>query len=217
MNILIRYCLPYKIAPRCVANEPIGKDDCLNASSSIVFTYKAATSKKKSMFKKDEILHPSTSFVPVSFEPAIVRRFWARANLNSKWYPGNDLVSDLLSDDARTLKFEFRCDAGFRNFFRMSSMEFERLLNLIGPKIAKKESDIRRALSINERLGLTLRFLTSGDSFHSLMYTFKIPKQVISKVIPEVCDALIEVLQDYIKVSYININNSKLLLNDVIS
>jgi hypothetical protein len=32
------------------------------------------------------------------------------------------------------------------------------------------------------------------------MYMFKISKQAISKIIPNVCDALVNVLQDYIEV-----------------
>ncbi|XP_042231816.1 uncharacterized protein LOC121872834 [Homarus americanus] len=48
---------------------------------------------------------------------------------------------------------------------------------------------------------LTLRFLTSGDSYHSLMYTFRIPVTIISKIIPEGCKALYEVLkEDYLKI-----------------
>lgn len=54
---------------------------------------------------------------------------------------------------------------------------------------------------MKERLAITLRFLATGDSFHSLMYLFKVSKQVISNIVPEVCDALVESLQEYIKVS----------------
>ncbi|KAJ8929695.1 hypothetical protein NQ314_017589, partial [Rhamnusium bicolor] len=49
---------------------------------------------------------------------------------------------------------------------------------------------------IVERLAITLRFLATGDSYTSLMYTFKISKQVISKIVLELCEAIIEVLQD---------------------
>ena len=154
------------------------------------------------MFHEDDVLCTSSTFVPSSSDHTVVRRFWARTSLNSKkWYSGNNLIRDLLLDDTRTLKFEYRCNAGFRNFFRMSSMEFERILNMIGPKITQNETDFRRVIPINERLGLTLRFLSSGDSFHSLTYTFKIPQQVIARVILEVCNALIEGLHDFIKVS----------------
>jgi hypothetical protein len=43
-------------------------------------------------------------------------------------------------------------------------------------------------------------FLATGDSYHSLMYPFKATSSAISLITPEVCRALIETLQDYIKV-----------------
>lgn len=41
-----------------------------------------------------------------------------------------------------------------------------------------------------ERLIVTLRFIDIKDSYQSLSYPFKMSKQVISKIIPDVCDAL---------------------------
>lgn len=89
----------------------------------------------------------------------------------------------------------------FENFCRMKTTDFELLLNKIAPTISKKDTSFREAVPAAERLLLTLRFLASGDSYTSLMYTFKISKQLISKVVPEVCAALVEVLSDYIKVN----------------
>jgi hypothetical protein len=41
----------------------------------------------------------------------------------------------------------------------------------------------------------------SGDSYHSLMYLFRIPVSTMSLFIPEVCVAIYEVLKDmYLKV-----------------
>ena len=49
-------------------------------------------------------------------------------------------------------------------------------------------------------VGMTLRFLVSGDSYVSLQYLFKISKQVISCIVSNVCEALVEKLKDYIQV-----------------
>ncbi|XKL64823.1 hypothetical protein PGB90_004909 [Kerria lacca] len=48
---------------------------------------------------------------------------------------------------------------------------------------------------------LTLRLLATRTAYHHLQHTFKISKPVLSKTIPEVYDAIVEVLRDYIQVS----------------
>ena len=91
----------------------------------------------------------------------------------------------------------------YKNFTRMSPSEFAFLINLIGSIISKKFTAFRKAISVQERLALTLRFLASGDSYVSLQYLFKISKQAISCIVPEVCEALVENLKDYIQVRQI--------------
>jgi len=75
---------------------------------------------------------------------------------------------------------------------------------LIGEKkISKKDTTFRKAISVQERLALTLRFLASGDSYISLQYLFIISKQTISCIVPKVCEAIVEKLKDYIQVRQI--------------
>jgi hypothetical protein len=47
----------------------------------------------------------------------------------------------------------------------MSPNEFEFLINLIGEQISRKDTMFRKAILVQERLALTLRFLASGDSY----------------------------------------------------
>jgi hypothetical protein len=49
----------------------------------------------------------------------------------------------------------------------MSPSEFEFLINFIGEKISKKDTDFREAISVQERLALTLRFGKFYDTFLS--------------------------------------------------
>jgi hypothetical protein len=74
-------------------------------------------------------------------------------------YSGSSLLADL----------NFQSVSGlYKNFTRMSPSEFEFLINLIGEKkISKKDTAFRKAISIQERLALTLRFYKFYDTFRS--------------------------------------------------
>ncbi|ETN63564.1 hypothetical protein AND_004722 [Anopheles darlingi] len=81
----------------------------------------------------------------------------------------------------------------------MTREDFEYLHGLIGPKIARMDTFLRRAISSKERFLITLRYLATGESYSSMQEIFQVSKQLMSRMIPEVCGSLIEVLQDYVK------------------
>lgn len=83
----------------------------------------------------------------------------------------------------------------FGNFCRMSSTDFELLLQKVDPLISKKDTKWRQAVPSKHRLAMTLRFLATGDSYMSMQYLFKISNQVIGTIVPEVCEAIIQVLK----------------------
>ncbi|XP_068213359.1 uncharacterized protein [Palaemon carinicauda] len=64
----------------------------------------------------------------------------------------------------------------------------------------KNDTHMRGAITVQEKVALTIRFLATGDSYTSLQYLFKISKQAISETVPHVCQAIIEALQNNIKV-----------------
>ncbi|XP_053690751.1 uncharacterized protein LOC128739298 [Sabethes cyaneus] len=84
----------------------------------------------------------------------------------------------------------------YRNFVRLSSEDFNYLLQRVAPYIRKQDTILRKSISPEERLCLTLRFLATGDSYKSLMYLFRIPSNTVSTIIPEVCRAIFNVLKD---------------------
>jgi hypothetical protein len=123
------------------------------------------------------------------------RRFWVRSTLSKrKIYDGDELLVDLRNDGVG-LSGELR--SSFKNFFRMSSEDFENLMCLVGPAVQKKNTDFRHAIGVTVRLATTLRFLATGDSYHSMMYLFKVSTQSVSLIIPQVCEALINALDVY--------------------
>jgi hypothetical protein len=54
--------------------------------------------------------------------------------------------------------------------------------------------DIREAISAAERLPITLRYLATADSYHSLEYLYRIPVSTLSTLIPETCRAIYDCL-----------------------
>ena len=118
------------------------------------------------------------------------KRWWTREVLTEGPRFGTTLLNKLKMEDAM----------GFRNFTRLTPTDFEELLLMVGGKISKQDTKFRETITASLRLAVTLRFLASGDSFTSLMYTFRISKQAISKIVPEVCEAIISSLKQQIKV-----------------
>lgn len=90
----------------------------------------------------------------------------------------------------------------YKKILRMNSSDFNTLLLLIEPKIKKADTVMRQSIPPGERLAITLRFLATRESFKSLQYIFRVPQSTISKMIPEVCDAIYQELKkDFLKVS----------------
>ncbi|XP_046144675.1 protein ANTAGONIST OF LIKE HETEROCHROMATIN PROTEIN 1-like [Osmia bicornis bicornis] len=118
------------------------------------------------------------------------RRWWiTQLYKNRATSSGGNLLSDL----------QLETGGHFKNFVRMSSEDFEFLINAIGPKIQKNDTRFRKAVTAKERLAITLRFLATGDSYTGLQNLFKVSKQLISTIVPEVCQALVEILKEHVK------------------
>ncbi|CAH2003155.1 unnamed protein product [Acanthoscelides obtectus] len=125
------------------------------------------------------------------------RRMWVRSWISRRQDSGffAQLVKELHSEDMNS----------YANFLRMSNKDYEYLLQKVEPLIRKQDTHLRLAISPSERLMLTLRFLASGDSYHSLQYLFRIPVTTISSIVPKVCEAIFTVL----KTDYLQIPNSQ--------
>ncbi|CAH1990031.1 unnamed protein product [Acanthoscelides obtectus] len=117
-------------------------------------------------------------------------RWWRRQLYVGGQEAQNDSLNKLIADD----------QALFRNFTRMSQEDFEYLLEKISPIIRKSDTNFREAIPTRIRLLVTLRYLATGDSYASLMYLFRISVPSISRIIPEVCKALIDVLHDFVRI-----------------
>ena len=54
---------------------------------------------------------------------------------------------------------------------------------------------MRKCISPEERICLTLRYLATGETFRSLEFQFRISRKAISDIVMEVCDAIIDKMQ----------------------
>ncbi|XP_068082633.1 uncharacterized protein [Anabrus simplex] len=121
------------------------------------------------------------------------RRWWTRPWIQRR-DEGRELHS-LLNNELRLEDSE-----SYKNFLRMDEAQFTKLLNLVEPRIIKMNTNMRESISASRRLVLTLRFLATGESYKSLMYSFRISASAISTIIPETCKAIYESLKDeYLK------------------
>ncbi|KAJ8931159.1 hypothetical protein NQ314_015973 [Rhamnusium bicolor] len=89
----------------------------------------------------------------------------------------------------------------YRNHLRMSEAQFDFLLQKVSPSIQKADTFLRIALSAKLKLQVTLHYLATRTCFLTLNALYRVPACSISLMIPEVCKAIYEVLDEFIKVS----------------
>ena len=106
-------------------------------------------------------------------------RKWLRRRPNLGQY--TRLVQELKKEDEK----------GYYNFLRMDYNMFKEILQRIEGRITKTTTNFRKPLSPALKLAITLRYIAAGDSYHSLMYGFRVAHNTISKLIQEVCEAII--------------------------
>ena len=88
---------------------------------------------------------------------------------------------------------ELRCEDAnsFRNFVRVDPEMFVELVESATHRIWKEDTAYRKAIEPGMKVAITLRHFATGESYHSLMYGFRVPHNIISKFVPEVCEAII--------------------------
>uniref|UniRef100_A0A182S0C8 DDE Tnp4 domain-containing protein n=1 Tax=Anopheles funestus TaxID=62324 RepID=A0A182S0C8_ANOFN len=85
------------------------------------------------------------------------------------------------------------------NFLRMNKTDFDLLLCRVESSITKRDTNMRQAITAQERLLITLRYLATGESYTSLQYLFRVSKRSIGRFVPEVCRAIIHSLREYVR------------------
>ncbi|XP_077299877.1 uncharacterized protein LOC143922195 [Arctopsyche grandis] len=145
------------------------------------------------MWYEEDVIIAAAAYIIINERKKRKRSCWMRPSLKKR----NDREETRAEADPRL--DHHLAIAHLQSALGMSSLDFDDLVNKIGPIISRQDTILRLAISVKERLLVTLRFLATGDSYNSMMQLFNISKQAISAMIPEVCAALAMKLQHEIK------------------
>ena len=85
--------------------------------------------------------------------------------------------------------------AAYRNYLRVTEEQVQEILAAISLHIKEEDTVFQQEFSPAEGLAVTLRFFSSGESFVSLSYLFRIGRSTISGIVNEVCKAIYSTLQ----------------------
>ena len=113
-------------------------------------------------------------------------RFWMRKLYEERNFKGE---YSLLVHDLRLYDREM-----FFRYFRMTTETFEILLGLIAPIIEKKVTKMRNPISVDQRLLITLRYLTTGDAHTTIAANYRM--RTVGRIISEACNALWDKLKE---------------------
>ncbi|KAJ8938882.1 hypothetical protein NQ318_016086 [Aromia moschata] len=81
----------------------------------------------------------------------------------------------------------------------MDQETFVYLLELVRPDTEKKDTNMREAISANQRLSITIRYLASGIDLEDLKFTCAIAPQTLEFIIMETCSAITKALKENIQ------------------
>ncbi|XP_017476301.1 PREDICTED: uncharacterized protein LOC108366407 [Rhagoletis zephyria] len=88
----------------------------------------------------------------------------------------------------------------FKLCLRMTTQQFDFLLEKVAPLIQKQDTIMREALTPRIKLLMALKFLATGDNYLSLSEAFRVSRSSICVLLKDVLDAIYEVLEEYIQV-----------------
>ena len=83
----------------------------------------------------------------------------------------------------------------------MTPNRFEHLFTLVGQRIEKRTTRIRKPIFEPRRIALTLRYLATGESQKPLSPSYRIGKSTVCQIVSETALAIYNSLKDpYIKI-----------------
>ena len=86
-----------------------------------------------------------------------------------------------------------------REHFRVSRDTFEHICGLVGSELARQNTTLRHAISVEKRVAVALWRLANGNSYRTVGLTFGIGRCTAMNVKDEFCTALLRRANDFIK------------------
>ncbi|XP_075440410.1 uncharacterized protein LOC142485089 [Ascaphus truei] len=86
-------------------------------------------------------------------------------------------------------------DQKFYEYMRMSIKTFDYILKHIEEAITPLQTNFCKVIRAEERLMITLRFLSTGASFRTLSFSFKMGKSTVASIVHATCTAIYHALQ----------------------
>lgn len=76
--------------------------------------------------------------------------------------------------------------------FHMSKDTFTYLCDQLRSSISKSDTTMRKAISTEQRVAITLWFLSTGSDYRTIGHLFGVSKSAVCVVMKEVCTAIVE-------------------------
>ena len=87
----------------------------------------------------------------------------------------------------------------WREHFRVSRETFRYICDLVGHHLVRQDTNMRRAIPVQKRVGVALWRLATGNSYRATGLIFGVGRCTALKLKEEFCSALLKVGNDYIK------------------
>lgn len=115
-------------------------------------------------------------------KPIVSRKWWVNPINLLKKQQGHhqNLIREMALQDREQ----------YRNFLRLHTDDFYHIAEKVRPYIQRMDTQFREAISVEERVEITLRYLATGNCYKTLATDHRISTASVSLLIPEVCDAI---------------------------
>lgn len=149
---------------------------------------KAARKRRMRRFCRNQrqLLFFFLSLVLTSIAVTRERALWSKARSSDWW---DRIVNQTFDDN------------NWRENFRMSRATFLYICNELRGRLQRKDTVMRRSISVEKRVAITLWKLATNNNYRSIAHLFGVSKAMVCINVQEVCQSIVEILMpQYIKI-----------------